>query len=152
MKKLGRHDRNAFEAMKSGVPITTEEAKAAFDAALSEAQIQRRCIEWFRLSYPQLWKDGVLFHIPNEGKRSLRNGRSLVDTGLVRGVADLCLALGRHGFHALYIEMKKQGSYQRPSQKEWAAGVTKYGNKYVVCRSLDEFIGVIKEYLSVEIR
>lgn len=43
--------------------------------------------------------------------------------------------------------MKKPGNYQSKEQKEWQSGVEKHGNKYVVCKSLDEFEKLITEYL-----
>lgn len=51
-------------------------------------------------------------------------------------------------YHALYIEMKKPGSYQRPEQKEWQKNCEKYGNKYVVCKSLDQFRDEVNNYLN----
>lgn len=137
-----------LDSIRSGIPLTKEQFKTITHAAKSEAEIQKECIDWFKETHPRLWMDGVLYHIPNEGKRSGRNGRGLVLTGLVSGVADLCLAVGRHWYHALYVEMKKDGTYQRPTQKKWEAGITKHGNKYVVCRSKDEFSEIVNEYLS----
>lgn len=148
MGKVSKYDKMVLDSIISGIPLTKEQYKQITHAKKSEADIQKECIDWFKEHHPRLWTDGVLYHIPNEGKRSGRNGRGLVLTGLVCGVADLCLAVGRHGYHALYIEMKKDGTYQRPSQKQWEAGITKHGNKYVVCRSKDEFSKIVDEYLS----
>lgn len=114
----------------------------------SESQIQQMCINWFRLQHQKLWEDGVLFHIPNEGIRRGVTGKRMKAEGIVKGVADLCLAIPRHGYAALYIEMKRPGCYQRPEQKMWERGVTKHGNKYVVCKSLEEFQLTINRYLA----
>lgn len=146
-KSSNKYDKMVLDSIVSGIPLTKEQLKKITHAKLYEADIQKECIDWFKLAYPSLWSDGVLYHIANEGKRTGRNGKGLVNTGLVKGVADLCLAVGRHGFHALYIEMKRDGTYQKPSQKKWEAGITKYGNKYVVCRSCDEFAKIVNEYL-----
>ena len=78
-------------------------------------------------------------------------GAKMVREGIVRGVADLCLCIPRGGYHALYIEMKKPGSYQRPEQKEWQKNCEKYGNLYVVCRSLEEFREIVTKYLNGEL-
>ena len=79
---------------------------------------------------------------------SVHNGKVRnLNLKVVKGVADLCLSVSRHGFNALYIEMKKPGNYQSKEQKEWQSGVEKHGNKYVVCKSLDEFEKLITDYL-----
>ena len=46
------------------------------------------------------------------------------------------------------IEMKKPGEYQRTVQKEWQKECEAAGNKYVVCRSLDDFIKAVTDYLN----
>lgn len=114
----------------------------------SESQIQQSCIKWFQLQHRDLWDDGVLFHIANEGIRLDGQGRRTKREGIVRGVADLCLAMPRHGFGALYIEMKRPGCYQSPEQKTWQKNMERHGNKYVVCKSLDEFIVIVNRYLA----
>ena len=90
----------------------------------------------------------MLFHIPNEGIRLGKMGARVKREGVVRGVADLCLCISRGGYNALYIEMKKPGSYQRPEQKEWQRNTEKHGNRYVVCKSLDDFQREITSYIS----
>ena len=98
--------------------------------------------------YNLLWQDGVLFHIPNEGIRQGVTGKRMKSEGIVRGVADLCLAVGRHGYHALYVEMKLPGNYQSDFQKAWEKGVTKHGNLYAVIKSFEDFKTLIDWYLS----
>lgn len=114
----------------------------------TESQIQQSCFRWFQLQHKGLWEDGVLFHIANEGIRLGGQGRRAKREGIVRGVADICLAVPRHGYGALYIEMKRPGCYQSPEQKTWAQNITKHGYKYVVCKSLDEFIMTVNRYLA----
>lgn len=118
----------------------------------SESQIQQDCMKWFALQYPKLAQQGMLFHIPNEGIRLGRMGARIKREGVVRGVADLCLCVPRGGYAALYIEMKKPGSYQRPEQKEWQKNVESYGNRYIVCKSLDEFRMNISQYLAGQVK
>lgn len=148
MGRVDKYNRMVLDAIISGTPLPAKKAKEIAESGLSESQIQQSCIRWFQLVHPQLWKDGVLFHIPNERKCSVRQGRKLKSEGVVKGVADLCLAQAKHGFHALYIEMKKPGNYQKPGQKEWQTGIEKHGYKYVVCKSRDEFEKIVTEYLN----
>lgn len=113
----------------------------------TESEIQQACIDWFKHRYPKEWSDGMLFHVANEGIRSGRMGARFKREGIVRGVADLCLSIPRQGYGALYIEMKRPRSYQSPEQRRWGANASAYGNRYVVCRSVEEFAEVVKEYL-----
>lgn len=115
--------------------------------SVSESQIQQSCINWFKAQYPRLWQDGVLFHISNEGIRLGAAGNRAKREGIVRGVADLCLAIPRNGYGALYIEMKKPGRYQQPEQRAWQENIQKYGNKYVVVKSVETFMSIIRDYL-----
>lgn len=120
----------------------------------TESEIQQSCFRWFKLQYPKLAKEGMLFHIANEGIRVGRQGGRAKREGIVRGVADICLAIPNHGYGALYIEMKRpkifdhKATYQSPEQKAWQAACEKYGNKYVVCHSVAEFKAIITRYLS----
>lgn len=148
MGKVDAYNKMVLDAIKAGKPIPAEKARAVMQSTLSESQIQQSCIRWFQLTHPQLWKDGVLFHVANERKCTQWQGKKLKLEGVVKGVADLCLALSRHGYNALYIEMKKPGNYQSPEQKQWQAGVERHGNKYIVCKSQDEFVKAITEYIT----
>lgn len=98
--------------------------------------------------YPELM---LLYHIPNEGKRSAVNGANLKKAGLKKGVPDLCLPVARSYFNALYIEMKKNKRC-RPSaaQIEWLTALNAEGNLAVVCYSAEEAIEKIKCYLNLK--
>jgi len=67
--------------------------------------------------------------------------------GLTAGVADLCLAVPRGEYGALYIEMKQKGNYQQANQKEWQKACEAGGNKYVVCKSIEEFMKAVNSYM-----
>ena len=111
-----------------------------------EHQIQCACIDWFRLAYPKL--QSLLFAVPNGGRRDKVTGGKLKAEGALAGIADLILLIPRNGYASLCIEMKTPNGTQRDSQKLWQKEVEAVGNKYVICRSLDDFIREIKEYLS----
>lgn len=138
-------DKEVLDAILHGKPAPKKIPRVP---KVNESQIQQSCINWFKAQYPRLWQDGVLFHIANEGVRLGGSGNRAKKEGLVRGVADLCLAMPRKGFGALYIELKKPGCYQRPSQKTWQESMERHGNKYVVVKSVESFMRVIQEYLN----
>lgn len=134
---------------KDKTSVSAKEFKEAVQASKSESQIQQECVEWFKQKYPQLWNEGMLFHIANEGIRLGGMGSRVKREGVVKGVADLCLCIPMHGYGALYIEMKRKGTYQKPEQKAWQAATERHGNKYVVCRSKQEFAVEVTRYLAL---
>lgn len=149
MKKSDTYNIRLLKEITGGGNVKTVKKRVReMPSAPLESQIQQSCIKWFQLQYRNLWDDGVLFHIANEGIRLGGQGRRLKREGVVKGVADLCLAVPKHGYGALYIEMKRPGCYQSPEQRTWQRNITKHGNKYIVCRSLEEFIVEINRYLA----
>lgn len=110
-----------------------------------EHKLQVSMINWFRLQYPSMRHN--LFAIPNGGRRDAATGRRLKDEGVLAGVSDLILLKSNRCYGALLIETKTRKGTQRESQKEWESKITADGYKYVIVRSLDEFIEVVTEYL-----
>lgn len=111
-----------------------------------EHRLQVACVKWFRFQYPKL--RNVLFAIPNGGRRDSVTGGKLKDEGVTSGVADLILLKSNRFYGALCIEMKRPEGYQRPSQKAWQKDAEANGAKYVVCKSLEEFMKVVTDYLN----
>lgn len=111
-----------------------------------EHLLQCRCVRWFRLQHPRLAH--ALFAVPNGGRRDKLTGAKLKEEGVLAGVADLILLkrTARHG--ALLIEMKTPTGRQSTAQREWERLITQGGEyRYVVCRTLDEFINEVSRYL-----
>ena len=111
----------------------------------SERQIQIQCVSWFRQRYPEA--SGVFFSVPNGGARNAWTAKNLRDEGALADAPDLLLLIPRHGYASLCIEMKTRTGRQSDAQKEFQRAAEGEGNRYVVCRSFDEFRKVIEEYL-----
>lgn len=111
-----------------------------------EHKIQVSMVNWFRLQYPSMRYN--LFSVPNGGRRDAVTGAKLKAEGVLPGVSDLILLKSNRFYGALLIETKTKKGVQRKSQKEWEAKITADGYKYVVCRSLDDFIKVVTDYLN----
>lgn len=147
------YNKRLLEAIKKGQGTNNVAASVRRTQTMTESEIQQACFKWFRLQYPKMAQDGIMYHIANEGIRVGRQGWRMKREGLTKGVADICLAIPRQGYGALYIEMKRpktydhKATYQSPEQKAWQAACEKYGNKYVVCRSVEEFKEIIDDYL-----
>lgn len=103
-------------------------------------------MEWFRLQYPNY--KNLLFAIPNGGKRHKSVAVKLKAEGVVRGVPDLFLAVGRGDmYHGLFIEMKVGRNKPSEDQKEQMERLKKQGYGCVVCYSFEQFQTIIKSYL-----
>ena len=124
-----------------------------------EHKIQCACVKWFAYQHPEL--AGLLFAVPNGGARSKATAGKLKAEGVVAGVADLILMVPRfkkcvhdvgwsNTIHGLCIEMKTAKGKQSPEQKAWQEKVWAQGYEYAVCRSLDDFMNTINEYLNEE--
>ena len=111
-----------------------------------EHRIQCACVSWFRLQYPKLHHN--LFAVPNGGRRDEVTAAKLKAEGVVAGVADLILLVRNAGFGGLLIEMKTRTGRQRDTQKQWQRQLEAHGYKYVICRSLDDFMREVNAYLA----
>lgn len=130
IKKLNK----SSNAGKLPVPTESEEQQALFDWA---SKLYRR--------YPEL---ALLYHIPNEGKRSKATGARLKKEGMKKGVPDIHLPVAKGEYHSLYIELKRRkGSSTTEAQNTWLQLLGKYGNKAVRCYGWEEAAKVIVEYL-----
>ena len=111
-----------------------------------EHNIQVSCVQWFRYAHSSL--SPLLFAVPNGGQRNVIVAAKLKAEGVLAGVSDLLLLVPNNDYHALCIEMKSAKGRQTENQKAWQKEVEKQGYKYAVCRSLDEFMNIINNYLN----
>ena len=115
-----------------------------------ESRLQCSCVQWFRLQHAD--KRLLLFAVPNGGFRIASEAARLYAEGVVPGVSDLIYLEPRGGYGALCIEMKTTltGSRQSDRQKEWQKAVEAVGIRYVICRTLEEFMKEVEDYLALE--
>ena len=112
----------------------------------AEADIQKGCVKWFRLQYPEY--ANLLFAVPNGGKRNRLEAARLKSEGVLSGVSDLILLVPSRNFHGLCIEMKAGKGQLTANQMRFIKAVQKQGYAAAVCWSLDEFMDTINHYLS----
>ena len=110
-----------------------------------ESEMQRSCKRWFDLQYPKLSR--LLFAVPNGGARNAREAAIMKGEGVTAGVADMILLIPRNGYGCLCIEFKTKDGKQSESQKLWQADAEAHGNKYVVVRSVEQFVSEVRQYL-----
>lgn len=114
----------------------------------SETTEQIKLFNWARSRESIVPELRLLYHIPNEGKRSQGGGKVLKAAGLKSGVPDICLPVARMGFNALYIELKFGSNKPTKAQLEYMGALSAAGAKTAVCYSADEAREVIRHYLS----
>ena len=115
-------------------------------SASSEHDLQVSCVNWFRYKYPQYSK--LLFAIPNGGYRTKSTAKYMRAEGQLAGLPDLFLAIGKHGRHGLWIEMKN-GKAGRVSDKQTEMMEILWGQGYDcrIARSKEDFESIMTEYL-----
>lgn len=90
----------------------------------------------------------LLYHIPNEGKRSRAGGARMVAEGLKKGVPDICLPVARGESHGLYIELKRERSGKpTPDQLAWMEALMAQGYAVSLCHGWLAASQVILDYL-----
>jgi hypothetical protein len=110
-----------------------------------ESSLQQACVRWFNLQFSNLRM--LLFAVPNGGNRNAFEAARLQSEGVVAGVSDLILLAPNSRGQVLCIEMKTGKGKQTENQKAFQLSVENTGNKYVICRSLDDFMIVVKKHL-----
>ena len=135
---------------------TTRASKATPQAFPLERYEQRMLFQWaglFSVRYPEL---DLLFAIPNAGgytggfSRNAGRVANMKKEGVKPGVPDICLPVARGGYHALYIEMKRQGTRAKsvsPDQLGWHLKLREAGNLVEVAPGFDTARTTIIAYL-----
>ena len=88
-------------------------------------------------------------HTPNEGKRSLAEGKKLKEMGLSKGFPDISILEPRGKYHGLYIEMKRKGNSPTDDQIKWLMELRARGYATALCYSADEAIAKIEKYMKL---
>ncbi len=116
--------------------------------AYLEDKLQMSCKYWFDCQYPQYRL--LLHHSPNEGilMRHDRDGAKRKAMGMRAGFPDFIFLMPNNSYPFLAVELKSAKGRQSDHQKEYQQAVERAGGKYVIIRSLDEFMESMKDYLS----
>jgi len=112
---------------------------------MTEHQIQKAFFHWLRLKMRGVYD--VAYAIPNGGQRHIAVAAKLKAEGVKAGVPDICIPIARHGFNALYIELKTGKGKATPGQVDFMDKLTQCNNLTVLCRGLDAAIDAIEGYM-----
>lgn len=126
--------------------VTNPADKKRVRIGMSEDQLQKNCVKWFRMQYQRFVF--LLFHIPNGGKRDKIEAAIFKGMGVVAGVADLFLSIPNDTYHGCYFELKVGNNEQTQNQIMFMKWVTSMKYQYIVIRTIDEFIEAVDTYMS----
>lgn len=106
-----------------------------------ETCLQMHCKQWLDAS--GLWNRLLIFHVANERKGSIGAIMHFKRIGVRNGVADWLLFVpGRAAAIELKDDEGEQDTDQKTFQRKWEAA----GNSYFLCRTLEEFQGVVNGF------
>lgn len=113
-----------------------------------EDRLQITCRVWFDLQHKDL--SILLHHSPNEGLLVKRasDGAKRKAMGVRAGFPDFIFLKSNRFYPYLAIELKTQKGKQSEHQIAYQKAIEANGGKYVVVRSLEEFMSEINEYLN----
>lgn len=119
--------------------------KTDINKPMTESQIQKGFVRWFRGRYTEI--EPLFFAVSNGGARNAWTAKILKDEGVRAGVSDLILLIPKHGYAGLLIETKKPDGSQSDSQKEFERLATKFKYLYVIVRNQEDFERLMMWYI-----
>jgi len=116
---------------------------------MTEHQHQVALFKWARReekNHPEL---GIMFAIPNAGKRTPKQGAWMKAEGLRPGVPDIFLPAKRASFSGLFIEMKTEKTSPTDIQWDVITQLMRAGYCVLVCNGFIDAREAIKKYLAL---
>lgn len=111
--------------------------------------MQTEIIYWAGLVSMTCPELALIYHVPNEGKRSPQYGSMMKKAGLKSGVPDLFLPVAKKKFHGLYIELKDGHKKPTKNQLWWLEHLAKQGYRCLVCESFGAAVAAISDYMDI---
>lgn len=108
-----------------------------------EHEIQTYCIKLYKMLLP----DGIIFAVPNQGKRSPATLNYFIQEGFTAGAPDLILT--DIDGNIRFVEMKTKTGKLSEAQKKFKERCDNIQEGlYVVCRSIDDFKSIINNKIN----
>jgi len=104
---------------------------------MTEAQLQAQIFQYHWNNLPT--ERGLLFHVNNKARNAIE-GAKFKAMGVIAGVSDLIYL--KPGGKPILIELKVDNGTQSKEQMKWELHVRLAGYKYMICRSLEEFVKI----------
>lgn len=119
-------------------------------SGISESIEQQQLFAWAEWLIPRRPELALMYHIPNEGKRSKATGGRMKAEGLKEGVPDICLLVPSGTYHGLYIEMKRVGGKASSEQRKWVHLLSEQGYRAEICQGFEAAATIIMKYLGLK--
>lgn len=116
----------------------------------TEHSEQVALFDWARGNEARHLQLGLMFAVPNGGKRHIGTGVKLKKEGVKSGVPDIFLAVPRNGKNGLFIEMKVNKNKPSKNQLWWIHSLRAEGYAVGVCWGFEEARDAIIKYLGIE--
>lgn len=114
-----------------------------------EDHLQKACVDWFRLQHRNLMITSFPAGYVFGGDKTQRaiTGKRMKDMGYLVGIPDLLIPHANRFYFGLFVELKTETGKLSKEQKEVIGKLEHEGYKCSVCRSVEEFIETVNEYL-----
>lgn len=112
---------------------------------MTEHNHQSLTVAWFRANYPKL--AGLLFAIPNGGKRNPATAALLKAEGVLPGIPDLFLAVPVGEHHGLFVEMKTLSGVASSAQKAAMQRLSNQGYQVAMASGYESAKTILRNYL-----
>lgn len=154
-KPSGTEARPDADASGTASGDCLDEIRARFNADTKEKQhhtaheeeMQMRIVRLMGEIYPQ-YAD-LLVHNANEFHGTMRQGARRKRLGVRKGFPDFSFFLPSKYYHGLHIELKYGRNGQSQEQKDYQKRLESVGYQYVVCRSEEDFIRGMSQYVTL---
>ena len=109
---------------------------------MSELQIQTKVFQYFWNNFPETRY--MLFHVPNGGKRNIREAMSLKSSGVIAGISDFIFIWNKRVYGIeIKIEKGVLSSEQKKVHHVWRSnGINTY-----ICYGYDQTIKAITDII-----
>ena len=114
---------------------------------VTEHDEQKALIIWARGRAATVPEIGLLYAVPNGGRRNPVTAAKLREEGVLPGIPDLHLPVPRNSFASLYIELKRKGGRLQAVQLERIDELQAQNNRVCVCYGWIEAARAIETYL-----
>lgn len=91
-----------------------------------------------------------LLHIPNGGRRNIREAARLKKMGVRPGVSDYLLPISRGGYIGLWVELKSKLGRLTPEQRAWIERMIAAGYVARVAYGWMDAKDIIEQYLALK--